>query len=252
MTSPPHKSTETTKQKQISPNPKHLSALIEFAAAAGHEINNPLAVILGRTQLLLNREKDEANRQALETIAGQTLRIRDMIGDVMLFADPPPPNRQTCTVSEIIPQLADKLRAQLQKQTNHSIPQVTLDLPDHLELSADVDQFQTVISELLRNALHPSTEATQVSLIVKTASRQKLFLEIMITDNGKGLSENEAEHVFDPFYSGRQAGRGLGFGLCKAWRFVTLHEGSITLKQKKDKQGLSAVVLWPTPEYFKS
>ncbi|MBL4884608.1 MAG: HAMP domain-containing histidine kinase [Planctomycetaceae bacterium] len=250
MSSPKKNSIESTKQKQISPNLDHLHALTEFAAAAGHEINNPLAVILGRSQLLLNREKDKVKRQALETIAGQALRIRDMIGDVMLFADPPLPNRQTCNISEVIPELADNLRKQLQKQTSTPIPKLICELPNELEVSADIEQFQAVICELLRNAFHPSTESSQVSLTAQPASDQNDFLEIDITDNGRGLSPNEAKHLFDPFYSGRQAGRGLGFGLCKAWRFVTLHEGSILLNHQDSKQGVSVKILWPTPEYF--
>ena len=250
MNSPEKKKSENPESKQITPDPEHLSALTEFAAAAGHEINNPLAVILGRAQLLLSRETDTAKRQALESIAGQTLRIRDMIGDAMLFADPPSPNRQSCTPSEIIPELAEKLRNQLQKQTNHSIPPLTLDLPAQLKISADPDQFQTVICELLRNAMHPSTEATEVNLKISPATNDKHFLEITISDNGTGLSENEAKHLFDPFYSGRQAGRGLGFGLCKAWRFISLHQGSITLNQQDAHPGISVKILWPTPEYF--
>lgn len=65
-----------------------LEALGEFAAGAGHEINNPVATIAGRAQLLLASEVDSERRHALEIIGGQALRIRDMIGDVMLFARP--------------------------------------------------------------------------------------------------------------------------------------------------------------------
>ena len=73
----------------VAPDDDRLESLAEFAAGAGHEFNNPVATIVGRVQLLLRDEADPARRQALETIAGQAYRIRDMISDVMVFARPP-------------------------------------------------------------------------------------------------------------------------------------------------------------------
>ncbi len=245
MTQPQKGNHQQAKIKIHSPDPKHLAALTEFAAAAGHEINNPLAVILGRAQLLLNHEKDEANRQSLETIAGQALRIRDMIGDVMLFADPPLPEKQKIDVPEIITRLIDKLDRQLQQQSSKPLPQVSIEIPKQLELNADLDQFQTVIAELLRNSLHPSTGATEVELEIRTASSPEPSLEITVRDDGRGLTQDEAAHLFDPFYSGRQAGRGLGFGLCKVWRIVTLHQGTITVEENESETGVCVRILWP-------
>ena len=85
-----------------------LRALAEFAAGAGHEINNPVATIAGYVQLLLATEKDPERRQALLTIGGQAYRIRDMIGDAMLFARPPKPQ-------PVAGDLACELRETVQK-----------------------------------------------------------------------------------------------------------------------------------------
>ncbi len=232
------------KIKSCQPDRDHLAALIEFAAAAGHEINNPLAVILGRAQLLLNREKDEAKRQSLETIAGQAMRIRDMIGDVMLFADPPPPNRQMIDVSHVIPKLVEKVTGALQHQSNRVLPHLSIDLPEQLKLNADPNQFQTVISELLRNALHPSTEASRVILRICDQPGES-SVEITVKDDGRGLTKQEAAHLFDPFYSGRQAGRGLGFGLCKVWRIVEMHQGTIAIEDNDSEAGITVRINWP-------
>ena len=68
-----------------------LEALVEFAAGAGHEINNPLTVISGRAQLLLRDETDPERRHALALIVAQAMRIHEMIADLMLFARPPRP-----------------------------------------------------------------------------------------------------------------------------------------------------------------
>jgi signal transduction histidine kinase len=68
-----------------------LEALAEFAAGAGHEINNPLTVISGRAQLLLREETNPERRHALALINAQAMRVYEMIADMMLFARPPRP-----------------------------------------------------------------------------------------------------------------------------------------------------------------
>ena len=71
-----------------------LEAMAEFAAGAGHEINNPLTVISGRAQLLLRDETDPERRHALALISAQAMRVYEMIADMMLFARPPRPECQ--------------------------------------------------------------------------------------------------------------------------------------------------------------
>ena len=75
-----------------------LESLAEFAAGAGHEINNPLAVISGRAQLFLRHEKDPERRRELAVINTQARRVHEMIADLMLFARPPEPRLATCDV----------------------------------------------------------------------------------------------------------------------------------------------------------
>ena len=64
--------------------------------------------------------------------------------------------------------------------------------------------------------------------VAVTASASEDAVEIKVTDTGTGMSEESLHHMFDPFYSGRDAGRGIGFGLSKCWRIVTLHNGRVT------------------------
>ncbi len=213
--------------REFAPRDDLLAALGEFSAAAGHEINNPLAVILGRVQLLLPGETDPARRQSLETIAGQAHRIRDMIGDLMLFANPPAPRLQTVNVADSLAPLIDNLIASRPPSSTIPPPQLDFTLPSDLRVQADPDQFRTVLAELLRNALHPTVAATRVLLHAEVSPVEPRCCLLTIRDNGHGLTPNEAVHLFNPFFSGRQAGRGLGFGLCKAWRLTTLQGGHI-------------------------
>ncbi len=118
-------------------------------------------------------------------------------------------------------------------------------LQDDVSIWADPVQLAVVVSELLRNALRFSPEGEQVTISTDaTTDEQGTWARFSITDDGPGLTPQDREHLFDPFYSGRQAGRGLGFGLCKCWRIVTGHGGQIT-PHPQLPHGLTMTVLWP-------
>ncbi len=205
------------------PSPERLEALAEFAAGAGHEINNPLATIIGRAQQLLRDETDPQRRQSLSIIATQAYRVRDMIGDVMTFARPPAPERRVFDAIAHVRTVTERLSEPL--KTGSCRAQV--DGPAVTEIDADPVQFAVVISELIRNAITALQPAGGEIRITVTAIAGAV--EIAVLDHGKGFTPLEREHAFDPFYSGRQAGRGLGFGLCKAARIIALHGGTIAM-----------------------
>ncbi len=224
-------------------NDAKLEALGEFAAGAGHEINNPLAAISGRAQMLLRDETDPEKRRHLLTIGAQALRVRDMIGDTMLFARPPLPDPQlldlTVIVSQVQRQFVDECRSR-----HLTIGGVR---SSECPIWADATQLCIVISELLRNAIQASPNGGRIELRTNrdTASDGRGRARLTVRDEGPGLSHEDREHLFDPFYSGRQAGRGLGFGLSKCWRIVTNHGGQIHLAPEHET-GFAIIVDWPS------
>lgn len=223
----------------VLPDASKLEALAEFAAGAGHEINNPLATIIGRAQLLLKDERDPQRRQMLLAIGAQAYRIRDMIGDAMLFGRPPAPELQPVdlarTVSDVLSKQADDLAA------DHCT--VSVEIPGELLLKADPTQLAIVLSELLRNSRQALQSAGGGEIRVRANSRDE-FAVIEIEDRGRGFTEIERQHAFDPFFSGRQAGRGLGFGLSKCWRIIRQHEGRIEIESASAVPTVVRVI-WP-------
>jgi len=207
---------------------RKLESLAEFAAGAGHEINNPAATIVGRAGQLLRGETDPDRRRHLATIGAQAYRIRDMIGDAMLFARPPRPAFEAVAV---IPTLAEAIDCLQPKIAEKSLSiERGAPAPESLTVEGDRTQLLIVFCELLRNAIEASDSQGTIAISIRpTDSAGRNLVEIRITDRGKGMSEIEREHLFDPFFSGRQAGRGLGFGLPKAWRIVQQHGGTLTL-----------------------
>ena len=216
-----------------------LEAMAEFAAGAGHEINNPLGTITGRAALLLKSESDPERRRMLETIGGQAHRIRDMIGDAMTFARPPEPIRQSCDVAKIVREVAAHLTRSMQTGVAVAIEMTD----DVLRLDVDPEQFRVVLASLLRNSGEAIEGAGKIVIRVDSESIDS-FVRISVEDSGRGLSAAEREHLFDPFFSGRQAGRGLGFGLSKCWQILRMHGGSIEVDGEYTG-GVRIVTRWP-------
>lgn len=224
---------------------RKLEAMAEFAAGAGHEINNPAATIVGRAGQLLRQETDPERRRHLATIGAQAYRIRDMIGDAMLFARPPRPERQTVVVEQAIADAVASLKARLAEKS------LTVDVAalgaGATRISADPSQFQVLLCELLRNAIEASRPEGRIDLTVRTETVSEVSsVEIAVRDEGSGLSAVEREHLFDPFFSGRQAGRGLGFGLPKAWQIARQHGATLTVDGGEgDERGTTFIVRLP-------
>lgn len=199
-----------------------LQAVAELAAGAGHEINNPLAVISGQAQYLLSHREawfaDEALPrvvQSLDTIIGQTRRIHTLLRQLMLFARPPVPHRRTHDLHLLIGEAIQSLEPQAQAG------QIQLEGPSPFDLRMQLDreQFQTALTAVLRNAIEAQSGPGWVRVSVAVQGGTGL-VEIAVEDGGPGPTQEQVPFLFDPFYSGRAAGRGKGLGLPVAWQLV--------------------------------
>lgn len=207
-------------------NPDHMESMAEFAAGAGHEINNPLASIIGQSQLLLKQDLNAEQRQAIETIGAQAWRVRDMIGDTMLFARPPAPEFKKCHIETLVTKVVETQQANNRKIADH----ITVTCKsDHLFTFGDESQLSNLVAHLVRNAAQ-AVLGIQGEPDVQVTIRQDQDDAVILTvsDNGDAIPDAIRKHMFDPFFSGRQAGRGLGFGLCHCWQIARMHNGVLT------------------------
>jgi signal transduction histidine kinase len=208
--------TEETRLRQLK-----LDALSEFAGGAGHELNNPLAVIFGRAQLLLARTRDSEMIRSLRIILNQAGRAHRILRDLMFVARAPTPRRRACRPSEL---LAACLR-DLQAECAERGVRLYSELDDSLPATwADSEALRHLAEILLRNAIQATPTGGRV-LVRATMQGDELLWSF--NDSGKGIDDEEAVHLFDPFYCGRQAGRGLGLGLPRAARIVELAGGQL-------------------------
>jgi two-component system NtrC family sensor kinase len=200
-----------------------LRSLAAFAAGAGHELGSPLAVISGYAEQLLRQEKQLERIQALERILAQTRRIHALVLDLMFFARPPEPKKRRLRLDRLLRQVVGRFVCEAEQK------QITLSCtcPDQaISMVADGSLLQTAIECLLRNALEAAPQGGRVSCSVELLDSDQV--QVIVEDNGPGPDPAWQEHLFDPFFSGRQAGRGRGLGLSKVWRIAELHAGRIT------------------------
>ena len=218
-----------------------LEAMAEFSAGAGHEINNPVATIVGRSSLLLRSETAPERCRSLETIGGQALRIRDMIGAAMTFARPPEPVCETIVPTSHIRSVIDSLQERLSQQD----AELHCELDESIRINADREQFCVVVSCLVKNSLEALRPSGHINITLRADTEDPGSARLVVRDDGPGLTRTEAEHLFDPFFSGRQAGRGLGFGLARCWQILRQHGGWIDVTVDGGEDGFGIQAVWP-------
>lgn len=207
-----------------------LASLKELAYGASHEINNPLANISTRAQTLMREEPDPERRRKLAVINAQAFRAHEMISDMMLFARPPMLERSPCDLTAMADQVINELLPDAQAQGT-SLVRRPSDLP--VVVSADGDHLSVALKALCTNSLEALGRDGSIDVLVRRGPPDLPpgaagdWVEILVNDTGPGIPPHVRRHLFDPYFSGREAGRGLGLGLSKCWAIVHQHGGRI-------------------------
>jgi two-component system NtrC family sensor kinase len=213
-----------------------VAALAEMAAGAGHEINNPLAVISGQAQYLLAGESDPERGRSLQAIIRQAQRIHQILHDLMQFARPAPPQKRAVEVGPLVRDVVISLQdLALEKQVRLETPEP---LPS-LVVDADPGQTRTILCCLLRNAIEAAPLNGWAALRAEQLGPATAVF--VVEDNGQGPSPTARAHLFDPFFSGRTAGRGRGLGLPTAWRLARQQGGEVRFEPSTN--GITRFVL---------
>ena len=209
-----------------------MARLGEMAAGAAHEMNNPLAVISGRSQLLsLALEAGTKEQKAAQTIYREAHRLSDLITNLHMFADPPRPDRKPTDLRALLSQTVQKIeRAHRRKAAG-----VEIDLITHATTPVawvDAGMIDRALSELLLNALQAEPKSA-IRLSVDADGEDTVRIEVR--DDGEGMDAHTLEHALDPFFSSKPAGRRVGMGLPKAQQFIAAHGGELSLTSEQGK-----------------
>jgi signal transduction histidine kinase/HD-like signal output (HDOD) protein len=193
----------------------------EMAAGAAHEMNNPLTVISGRSQMLAQLLENPRDQAAAASIAQAAHDLTNLISGLRLLADPP-----TLAITQV--DVEDLLHgaASTAAQRTGSEGRVTIENDPGVQIiRCDADLLANALAELIVNAIE-SGPGVSVRL---AAQLRPTGVRFVVTDTGPGFTDRAIQHAFDPFFSDKPAGRQTGLGLSRARRLVELHSGSIAI-----------------------
>ncbi|MCK4739300.1 MAG: PAS domain-containing protein [Deltaproteobacteria bacterium] len=216
-----------------------LKALGELSASLAHEVRNPLASMSGSIQLLGQElELDGEKKRLMEIVLKESERLNALITDFLVFARPAKGQSERFSLGGIINETLDIFENSPEAQL------ITIEdsVRAGLVVEGDKRQLSQVFWNLFLNAASamPSGGVLKVTSSLGTQSRpraggtkDRYDVLIEITDNGEGMAEDVASKIFDPFFSTKENGTGLGLVL--AHRIIKEHDGSITLKSTLGK-----------------
>ena len=232
---------DVSKSKMAQESPA-VDFLAEFAAGAGHFLNNPLAAISGRAQLLLRDETDPVRRQDLASILYQVQRASEMIVNLRRVACPPNLHKSALLLRAFLETLQEPWRATMAERKIDW--QILWNPETDIPIQADATMLRVLFQALIANSLRaiPIDGGGAIALDVSAETNR---VAIHISDTGHGIPEEIQPLIFDPYYSSYPSGRGLGFGLTQARQIARAHGGDLVLEPSKDSWATTFCVTLP-------
>lgn len=225
-----------------------LAALGELSARMAHEIRNPLAAISGSVQLLAGHgalREDEA--RLLSIVLRESDRLNDLISEFLAYARPAPPILEHFDLVPFIRDLVTLLAA----DPRFDKIDIQTSLPNSLTLVADQRQLQQVLMNLLQNAAEampsggPITLLAGVQQAIDDNGTKFSLIRLAVEDHGCGLEPETRQHLFEPFWTTKPTGTGLG--LATVYRIIESHGGTIQAEDR-DGGGTIFTILLPVIE----
>lgn len=217
-----------------------LASIGQLAGGVAHEINNPLQVILGRTEMLLAVEKNPGKLDQLRAIEEHTTRIAEIVSNLLSFS------RQSSDTDfrELdINAVLNKTLALLEPQMSTDDIEVVRDLQESLHpISGHPGQLQQVFTNIIMNAYQAMSSQNGGILTIRSTSRD-CFVEVSISDTGPGIPSEYLDRLFEPFFTTKPEGKGTGLGLSIAYGIIQSHGGDFQVHNCSDKGTCFTIML---------
>ena len=214
-------------QEQIKRS-ERLASLGQLAAGIAHEIRNPLGSLKGFLQYFQRKlSLQDQDKTYLTVMMKEVDRLNSVISNLLDFARPKEPVLDSCELPELLHHVLTLIKSDLQAKQLA----LSLDIQEYLpQIRLDRDQITQVILNILLNAIHATEPGGQI-LIEAHLQSDANRLELTISDNGKGIAPENVSKVFDPFFSTKKQGTGLG--LAVAYSIIEYHHGEMTVESKE-------------------
>jgi signal transduction histidine kinase len=221
-----------------------IAALGELVAGVAHEVNNPLASIMGYSQLALTQELTPTVRRYIETACSEAERAGKIVRNLLTFARKQKPEMKYLGLNGIIEKTLDLKAYHFRTSQIQVEKELETDLPKTM---LDYHQLQQVILNLLNNSEQAMLEAGRGGTIRVQTARVGERLEVRVSDDGPGISPDIQVRIFEPFFTTKQEGKGTGLGLSLCFGIVHEHGGTIRVESEPGK-GATFVIDLPIVE----
>ncbi len=208
-----------------------LATIGKLARGIAHEIRNPLASMSGCIQMLREREYLRVrDRKLMDIVLRETERLNRLITHFLLFAKPPPLKKEKVELKGIVEAPMEMLR----EDPNFSSEiKVRLNIPSDLRIYADPSQLSEVFWNLLRNSIDAMPEGGEIEVVAKERHEGRRGVEIYVSDTGCGIDADDLPYIFDPFFTKKEGGTGLGLTAVRS--VVESHGGEIEVKSERGR-----------------
>ena len=214
-----------------------MSALGHMSAGLAHEIRNPLAGIDGAAAVLREQPNgNERRTEFLDIIQKETRRLNGLVSNFLEFARPRAPEMQSVQVRSLVQSVADVIQ---QTAARHNI-EFSVDIPDNLPpLRCDAEQIKQVLLNLMLNSVQAMPQGGSIAIGCRLQNNDVM---IRVCDTGPGIPPSDMDFIYDPFFTTKETGTGLG--LPTAYQIVEQHGGELNV-EKSDSSGTCFVFTLP-------
>lgn len=237
-----HMSSDNEMEQQLLQT-KKLSAIGEMVSGIAHEINNPLAGIMGLTQLLQKEPGLPDNvKRKIDKIFSYTNRAKEIIQSLLIFAGPDDVKNENLDINQMLDQTLEMFTyntmvndINIEKKMDFSIPQIV----------ADRYKIQQLFFNLINNAQQALTECVIPRKLTIKTWRRRNYLVISFHNSCVGITNDELNKMFDPFFTTKDVGKGAGLGLSIAYGIVQQHMGNLYVDKDEKGKGITFFVELP-------
>ncbi|MCF8078567.1 MAG: PAS domain S-box protein [Desulfobacterales bacterium] len=229
---------DITEHKQVESqlfNAQKLAALGELSAGVAHEINNPIAVILGFTEMLLDKEAEGSKQhEILKAIERQGENCKRIVENLLTFARVPQQDTTSTDVGVALQKVLDVVANTLLTRK----VELKTDIPEHLpQVVGNAAELEQVFLNIINNAVAAMENGGRLNI---KAQRHEQYVTIDFTDTGTGIAPENLEKIFEPFFTTKKVGEGTGLGLSVSYGLVKKAGGDIRVSSRQateDKTG---------------
>ncbi|MDD5595116.1 MAG: ATP-binding protein [Candidatus Omnitrophica bacterium] len=217
---------------------KRLSDIGTLAATVAHELRNPLAAIRMAAYNIKRKKQDLPIDKHLENIDKKIIESDQIITNLLFYSRLKVPQLEAVEISKIIDEAVETAKSRASKQTVKFVRKVS-NLKG-VSLEADPLQLKELFGNILNNAVDAVLER-KGKIEITSRGQDNGALEILITDNGTGIDQENLQKIFEPFFTTKAKGTGLGLTVCQ--QIVNLHNGDIAIKSIPGKSTTVKVIL---------